>query len=263
MVFFLPLRLGRLPGPFSCLTARTSSAALSDSGKDAPQRHAVRSRLPGQWAAESFPFKTRNETRSLPPAQRLGAGTTGSMAQMRKGRLGRGVESWAWANTSGARALGSDLCSTLCGRGRRTRAPGGVRWGKAWARLDGRCLSPPPLTCAAGPESRPPPRHHPAREGQQAHRRVPQGTLLQGLALPRRQAAVAPGDRAADAEDFGRPVGAAGRGGEAGSPHGGRQVGGSSAPGASGLGGTWVSLPSRGPVRREARVRGLRGRPTG
>ena len=69
-----------------------------------------------------------------------------------------------------------------------------------------------------------PRRHHPAPEGQQAHRRLPPGPLLQGLALPRRPAAEAPRDRAAGAADPGGPVGAAARGGQAGGAYGGGQV---------------------------------------
>jgi hypothetical protein len=46
-------------------------------------------------------------------------------------------------------------------------------------------------------------RHHPALEGQQTCRCVPQGTLLQGLALPQWAAAEAPGAGAADATDLG------------------------------------------------------------
>ena len=100
------------------------------------------------------------------------------------------------------------------------RAPSLRRWCR---RVASRPLTACPWMPALAPR-----RHHPAPEGQQAHRRLPPGPLLQGLALPRRPAAEAPGDRAAGAEDPGRPVGAAARGGRAGGAHGGGQVCGAS-----------------------------------
>ena len=99
-----------------------------------------------------------------------------------------------------------------------------------------------------------PRRHHPAPEGQQAHRRLPPGPLLQGLALPRRPAAEAPRDRAAGAADPGGPVGAAARGGQAGGAYGGGQVCGPSKTPGGCRGGLRVLSPPGG----QTGVRSLR-----
>ena len=81
-----------------------------------------------------------------------------------------------------------------------------------------------PLTACPWIPALAPRRHHPAPEGQQAHRRLPPGPLLQGLALPRRPAAEAPGDRAAGAADPGGPIGATAWGSQAGGADSGGQV---------------------------------------